>query len=95
MALGTSFLYLERILQIKWCLCHGKAVQILQDPPRERVLRCFAAYKQFTLRYFCISGHLRGDGGPEHQRPEGDAQLHLPRPLRRHVRHHGGQQCQQ
>ena len=39
---------------------------------------------------FYVSGHLRGDGGPQQQRAEGNAQLYLPRPLRRDVRHHGG-----
>ena len=39
-------------------------------------------------------GHLRGDGGPVHRGEEGDAELHLPRPLHRHVRNHGGIWCQ-
>ena len=38
-----------------------------------------------------MSGYLRGDVLPVHRGEAGDAEQHLPRPLRRHVRHHGGE----
>ena len=38
-----------------------------------------------------MSGYLRGDVLPVHGGEAGDAEQHLPRPLRRHVRHHGGE----
>ena len=34
---------------------------------------------------------LAGDGKLEREHKEGDVELHLPRPLRRHVLHPGGQ----
>ena len=34
---------------------------------------------------------LAGDGKLECEHEEGDVELHLPRPLRRHVLHPGGQ----
>ena len=39
-----------------------------------------------------MSGYLRGDVLPVHGGEAGDAEQHLPRPLRRHVRHHGGEE---
>ena len=38
-----------------------------------------------------MTGYLRGDVLPVHGGEAGDAEQHLPRPLRRHVRHHGGE----
>ena len=38
-----------------------------------------------------VAGYLRGDGSVDNRGAEGDLELHLPRPLRVDVLHHGGQ----
>ena len=43
------------------------------------------------LLTFPASGYLRGDGSVDNRGAEGDPELHLPRPLRVDVLHHGGQ----